>query len=148
MNFLPSARAVVVCVFLGSTLAWSATTKYQHLEDSTLADNGVNGLGWGSCVECAGGGSANASIASSPFQTTPSMDGSSRDFYISGDPYSDGLWWYKVGPNDAATTFTFDFWFNTDSSTQAAQALEFDTFQFVNGREFMFGTQCDYASGK
>jgi hypothetical protein len=136
-----------VCVgVLCSTPAWSATTKYSNLQNSTLVDNGI--VGWGSCIVCAGGGSVNAAIASSPFQATPSMDGSSRDFYISGDAYSDALWWYKVGPNDAATTFTFDFWFNTDSSTQAAQALEFDTFQFVNGREFMFGTQCDYASGK
>jgi len=37
---------------------------------------------------------------------------------------------------------------NVDSnSTIIGQALEFDTFQFVNGREYMFGTQCDYAVG-
>jgi hypothetical protein len=98
-------------------------------------------------VTCAGGASDNASIASSPFQTTPSVDGSSRDFYINGAAYSNALWWYKVGPNDAASSFTFDFWLNVASDTQAAQALEFDTFQFISGREYMFGTQCDYAAG-
>ena len=132
--------AVLVC----SATAWSVT-KYRNIENSTLVDNGV--VGWGSCVPCAGGSSTNASIASSPFQTSPSVNGSSRDFYISGDAYSNGLWWDKLGPNDAASNFTFDFWLNVSSSTQAAQTLEFDTFQLINGREYMFGTQCDYASG-
>ncbi|HTR64374.1 MAG TPA: hypothetical protein VMH85_01285 [Terriglobales bacterium] len=137
--------ALVCALLLSSTAAWSASSKYTHLEDSTLVDNGV--VGWGSCVICAGGSSILATIASSPFQTSPSKDGSSRDFLISGNPYSNGLWWYKVGPNDAATTFTFDFWLNVAANTQAAQAMEFDTFQFISGREYMFGTQCDYASG-
>ena len=104
-------------------------------------------MGWGSCVQCAGGGSNNASIASSPFQSSPSRDGASRDFYISGDAYSDGLWWYKVGPNNSASNFNFDFWLNVDPTASATQALEFDAFQFIKGREYMFGTQCDYASG-
>ena len=138
-------KCVLACVFLFcSVSAWSLT-QYRNLNNSTLEDDGV--VGWGSCVTCAGGASDNASIASSPFQTTPSLDGSSRDFYISGDAYSDALWWYKVGPNNTASNFTLDFWINVDSNTQAAQALEFDTFQFISGREYMFGTQCDYAWG-
>ncbi len=135
--------AVVCVMLLGSRAAWSAT-KYQNLEDSTLVDNGV--MGWGSCVPCAGGTSNNASIASSPFQTFPSVSGHSRDFYINGAAYSDALWWYKVGPNDSASNFQFDFWLNVDSNTPSAQALEFDTYQFIGGREYMFGTQCDYSS--
>jgi len=150
MNFKWGMCAFVCAVLFCGTTARAATTttiKYRNLEDSTLEDLGANGTGWGSCIVCAGGGSDNAAIATSPFQTTPSKDGASRNFSISGDPYSNGLWWYKVGPNDAATTFTFDFWLYTDSSTQAAQALEFDTFQFAGGYEYMFGAQCDYASG-
>jgi hypothetical protein len=110
--------------------------------DSGLA----NAVGWGSCVACAGGDSTG-SIASSPFQTSPSVDGSSRDFYITGAPDTNGLWWYKVGPNDAVSNFEFAFWVYFDSATSFAQALEFDAFQFNKGVEYMFGTQCDYASG-
>lgn len=33
-----------------------------------------------------------------------------------------------------------------DSASQGAQALEFDTFQFAGGREYMFGSQCLYAT--
>jgi len=136
--------AIVCLVLLCSGAAWSST-KYSNLQNSTAVDNGV--VGWGSCVPCAGGASDNASIASSPFQSTPSIDGSSRDFYISGAAYSNGLWWDKIGPNDAVSNFQYDFWLNVASNTQAAQALEFDTFQFISGQEYMFGTQCDYASG-
>jgi len=108
MKFNWGKCAVVVCaVLFCATAAWPArtpTTRYSNLEDSSAEDDGTNGLGWGSCIECAGGGSNNASIASSPFQTTPAKDGASRNFSISGDPYSNGLWWYKIGPNNAATT--------------------------------------------
>lgn len=140
------SNLVVVClVLLFCSVAAFPATNYANLQNSTQVDNGV--IGWGSCVTCAGGSSDNATIASSPFQTSPSVDGSSRDFYIDGAAYSNGLWWYKIGPNDAVSHFQYDFWLNVASNTQSAQALEFDTFQFISGREYMFGTQCDYAHG-
>ena len=37
-----------------------------------------------------------------PFYSSPSVDGASRDFYISGSAYTNGLWWYKVGANNAS----------------------------------------------
>ena len=143
-------------ILLASAAARAQTFTYSNLDDSTAVDNGASGaVGWGSCVTCAGGDpTGTASIASSPSITRPSLDGSSRDFYISGSSYTDGLWWYKVGTNDAVSNFKMDFWLNVDSTTQYAQALEFDVFQFnkqitqfPTGTEFMFGTQCNYAAG-
>lgn len=32
-----------------------------------------------------------------------------------------------------------------DNASLSAQALEYDTFQFVGGREYMFGSQCNYS---
>ncbi|MFZ3211443.1 MAG: hypothetical protein WA188_07990 [Terriglobales bacterium] len=136
---------LVSVVLLAAAAAWAQT--YSNINDSTAVDTGAAGsVGWGSCVSCAGGG-LNATITSSPFLTTPSVDGSSRDFEINGSAYTDGLWWYKVGPNDSVTHFTFDFYLWVASNTSAAQALEFDVFQFVSGQEYMFGTQCNYAMG-
>ena len=143
-------------VLLIATPAGAQTLTYSNIDESVAVDNGgVGGVGWGSCVTCAGGDpNGTASIASSPFITTPSFDGASRDFYINGSSYTNGLWWYKVGPDDAVSQFKMDFWLNVSSSTQYAQALEFDVFQFnqeitqfATGTEFMFGTQCDYAAG-
>ncbi len=132
-------------VLLAAAAAGAQT--YSNIDDSTATDNGAAGsVGWGSCVSCAGGGST-ATIASSSFWTSPSIDGSSRDFDINGSAYTNGLWWYKVGPHDRVTHFQFDFDLWVASNTSAAQALEFDVFQFVSGREYMFGTQCNYVMG-
>ena len=61
---------------------------------------------------------------------------------------ADALWWLKLGPMSATTNLLWDFYVQVDStSLQAAQAIEFDTFQFVEGYVYMMGTQCDDASG-
>jgi hypothetical protein len=127
--------------------ALASTTSYTNIDASTAVDSGgPAAVGWGSCMDCAGG-ATTGSISSSPFQTRPSIDGASRDFYLSGAPYTNALLWYKLGPNSAATHFKFDFWVFVGASAQATQALEFDAFQFAAGQQYMFGTQCDYAAG-
>jgi len=132
-----------------STLLVGATAvTYANIDDQTNVDTGGISTGWGSCTgSCAGGGVATGYSMSWP-QATPSLDGSSREFFISGPSYSDALWWYKVGPNNNVSNFQFDFWLTVDiNASSYAQALEFDAFQFTQGREYMFGTQCDYGQG-
>ena len=131
-------KCVVVCfALLCSVSAWSATT-YSRVDELQS---------WGSCVDCADGKSNNASIATSAFHENPSRDGASRDFWMSGSAYSNALWWRKLGVNNTAKSFIFDFWLKVASNTSAAQAFEFDAFQFIRGRRYMFGTQCSYGSG-
>jgi hypothetical protein len=57
-------------------LVSAQTFTYSKLEESVAVDNGSDGgVGWGSCVTCAGGDPrGTASIASSPFITRPSVD--------------------------------------------------------------------------
>ena len=102
--------------------------------------------GWGSCdsSSCAGGsGTGNYWMAQ--FQTSPSLDGSSAEFYNAG-AWANALWWKKLGANDGISNLLWDFYFQVDSaSLTAAQALEFDSFQFVGGYDYMIGSQCDYA---
>lgn len=142
MKKLYCAAIALLCT---SVLALASTT-FSNIEDQTKTDDGTTG--WGSCTTCAGGLNDAGAFWMAQFQTQPSVDGDSTQFYISGPQYSNALWWYKVGPNDAVSNFRFDFWVQVDSSAaQVAQALEFDTFQFMNGRRFMFGTQCDYPRG-
>ncbi len=140
-------KTLLVLFFVVASITMYAQT-YSNIDDSTYVDDGLAGaVGWGSCVTCAGG-SSDAVISTAPFQTSPSVDGSSRDFYIDGAAGANGLWWYKVGPNDAVSNFEFDFWVYVASNTSYAAALEFDTFQFNKGVEYMFGTRCNYESGK
>lgn len=82
------------------------------------------------------------------FQTRPSKDGNSTQFYVSSSkPNTDVLFWDKLGAHDSATQFTWDFWVYLDNDSLSAQALEYDLFQYVSGREYMFGTQCTYSTG-
>lgn len=131
-------KCVVVCfVLLSSVAAWSAKT-YTSVDELE---------GWKSCVDCAGGKSNNASLATSGFHENPSRDGASRDFWMSGSAYSNALWWRTLGANNNAKNFILDFWIKVASNTSAAQAFEFDAFQYISGRRFMFGTECSYGSG-
>jgi hypothetical protein len=142
MKFSAFACLVLLCS-AGSAANSSNgnTTVFSNIDDSTA--------GWG---QCTGAGCAGGSSASNYFmaqnQTTPSKDGASTEFYVDGAAYTDVLFWNKLGAHDSLTHFTFDFWsqFDANSST-IGQAFEFDTFQFTKGREYMFGTQCDYAAG-
>lgn len=127
---------------------WAQPTVYANLDDSNAVDMGGTSSGWGSCTSCAGGQNENlAMIHTMDGVTTPSRDGDSRNFFINGPEYANGLWWYKTGPNDQVSNFTFDFWVQVDSGSLEAQAMEFDAFQFVGKQKYTFGTQCNYNQG-
>jgi len=135
----------VVSLLLIAVLTSAAEAQGHKRTFSNIDDNNT---GWGSCTSCAGGANNADVYWMAQFQTTPSRDGSSAQFYVSANqPYSDVLFWEKLGAQDWATQFTWDFWAYVDGSSLGAQALEYDLFQFVGGVEYMFGTQCAYATG-
>jgi hypothetical protein len=103
---------------------------------------------WGSCntLDCSGG-SGNGEFWMAQNQSTPSLGGRSMELHNSGT-WSDALWWNKFGAQDSASNFLWDFYFRIEEAAgSAAQALEFDVFQFRDGYNYMMGTQCNYASG-
>src|SRR5207247_3552293 len=138
-----AACSILLIVFLATAAQGQGRKKliFTNIDDNTT--------GWGSCTTCAGGANNADFYGMTQFQTTPSRDGSSTQFYISANnPYSDVLFWEKLGAQDWATQFTWDFWVLVDDASVGAQALEYDLFQFISGTEYMFGTQCLYASGQ
>jgi hypothetical protein len=105
--------------------------------------------GWESCTVCAG---ANASGPVATFsmvenQASPSLDGRSAKFSISGStPYSDALWWKQLGSADFATNLKYDVDFYI-TNPGVAQALEFDNNQSNGAHKFIYGTQCNIKGG-
>jgi hypothetical protein len=102
--------------------------------------------GWESCSVCAGAGGAGPSTShsSSPGVSSPSMDGSSRQFNISGGTrYANALWWKQLGANSGASHFVYDLYYYIKTPS-APQALEFDVNQSRSGKKFIFGTECDF----
>jgi hypothetical protein len=106
--------------------------------------------GWQNCDGCAGPGGVGPATPHwmAPYQTTPSLDGSSAEFFLGGaTPYAAALWWKQLGPIDTATHFVYDlYYFLKDAN--AAQALEFDVNQSVGGKKYIFGTECDFKGYK
>jgi hypothetical protein len=124
----------------GSTIPSNATY-YSNIDQMS---------GWGSCDACAGAGGAgpNARYSMAINQGSPSLDGRSATFFLGGStPYSNALWWKQLGGNSSVRNFVYDLYFYLKNPS-ASQALEFDVNQSVNGKKFIFGTQCDYKDHK
>ena len=101
--------------------------------------------GWQWCDKCAGsGGDGPKSIMSmTQFLSSPSMDSKSVQFYMAGSSaYSSAIWWRQLGPNPNASNFVYDLYFYVKNPS-AVQALEFDANQSLDGKKYIFGTQCD-----
>ncbi len=105
--------------------------------------------GWQSCGACAGIG-GNGPVATywmKQFVSSPSMDGKSAQFYLGGKAWANALWWKQLGANAGVSHFAYDLYFYINYPGNA-QALEFDVNQSVNGKKYIFGTQCNVAAGQ
>ncbi len=128
--------SVNLTVQSGSVIPPTATV-FSLIEDMT---------NWKSCDACAGAAGQGPATPHwmAQFQTTPSLDGSSAEFFVGGtNPYGAALWWRQLGPIDTVTHFVYDMNFYLNDVT-APQALEFDVNQSLNGKKFIFGTECDF----
>ncbi len=117
-------------------------------DNAVLVDQIQKRSGWNWCHDkgCAGG-SGEGAYWMAQNQRTPSKTGASAEFFNSG-VWANALWWNKFGANDSAHNFLWDFWVYLDSAyLTAAQTTEYDVFQFVNGYNYMMGTQCNVAGG-
>lgn len=142
MRFSLAAFLLLLC-----STSWAVPSSNTTSTVFSSIDDSTSGWGWCTGAGCAGGASAS-SYYMAQNQTSPSKDGASTQFYVDGPAATNVLFWNKLGAHDSLTHFQFDFWSQfASSSTTIGQAFEFDTFQFVKGREYMFGTQCDYAVG-
>jgi hypothetical protein len=116
-------------------------------QNAVVFNNMQQNGNWGSCdgPDCAGGNGGGVYWMAQN-QSAPSLSGSSTEFYAAGS-WENALFYQKVGANSNARNILWDFYFYVDSNTNAsAQALEFDSFQFVNGYNYMMGTECVYPS--
>lgn len=119
----------------------STATVFSSIEQMT---------GWSSCDVCAGrgGNGPTTSYSMTQKQSSPSMDGSSTQFFLGGTaPYAAALWWKQLGANINLKNFVYDLYFYVKDPT-ASQALEFDMNQSGGGKKWIFGTQCDYKDHK
>jgi hypothetical protein len=128
--------------------------------DSTVVSSGAKNWykveqmdGWQSCSSCAGVGGDGpvASYWSRRGVSSPSRDGNAREFFLGGGtPYSNVLFSKRL-TGDAGFirdqhNFVYDLYFYYTNS-EAAQALEFDINQYIDGKSYIWGTQCNIRAG-
>jgi hypothetical protein len=102
--------------------------------------------GWGQCASAACSGTNGGVLWTAQNITSPSLDGSSTEFYAGGSAYADMLHWKNLGANLSTTKFIYEVWFYVDNPN-AAGAFEFDYLQINSGKKYNFSSQCDYYYG-
>lgn len=137
---------LALILVLTCTAAKAQTTKAQVPAPPTKTFTHIEQMAaWASCDVCSGSG-GNGSTAThwqAQFQTTPSLSGASSEFYFGGaTPYSSALWWEQLGANPQFSHFTYALNFYI-TNVDAPQALEFDVNQSLNGKKYVFGTECN-----
>src|ERR1051325_2257391 len=81
----------------------------------------------------------------------PCLAGNSTKFSIWGHTARSMVLWWKslssiIGDTSKPHHFIYDTYFYL-TNPPAAQSLEFDINQFVNGHSLIFGTQCNVLNG-
>lgn len=137
-----SAGTVIKSSGIKITVSGSATPPPSNSQQYSNIDQMT---GWDSCDACAGAGGSGPKATHTLTQnvSSPAMDGKAADFYLKGSkPYSNALWWKQLGANPNVSNFTYDLYFYLKTPS-VAQALEFDVNQSLNGKKYIFGTECD-----
>ena len=138
-----ASKSLTVGAGTGVPTPPSTATVFDKIEDRAT---------WGDCSDCAADpNKPNPPIAQyyrAQYQTSPSLDGSSIKFWIGGSTaYANALHWTKFGDQGWAKNFIWEYWVYGQADSLKAQNLEFDLWQSVGGRKYMFGTQCNYIKG-
>jgi hypothetical protein len=116
--------------------------------DATVYDQVQNTDGWESCSLCAQGTNTTDNYWTATNQSSPSMSGSSRQFYVGGPQWSNALFWKTYREKTDTTHFLWDFYVYWDEKSMAnIWTTEFDFWQSIDGREFMIGSQCNFGDG-
>jgi hypothetical protein len=83
--------------------------------------------GWSACSSCAGGLNDTTNYWTAQFQATPSLSGSSMEFYQDGLEWTNVLFIQTMPGSYSTTHFLWDFWVYQDPVSAASMwAAEFD----------------------
>ncbi len=99
---------------------------------------------WQDCDQCAGkgGDGPGTNHYMAQYITSPSLTGSSAQFWVGGSSWGASLWWNQIGGRDDVYRFRYSLDFRVENP-ENAQALEFDMNQNAGGLRYIYGTECD-----
>ncbi len=118
----------------------SSATVFNHIEDMS---------GFKTCSANCAGGQSTSNYWMAPYQTSPSKDGSSLQFFNGGNAWANVLWYKGLGAHNSASHFLWDFYVYFDSTSIAnLHTAEYDLYQSINGFELMVGSQCNFGNNR
>lgn len=89
-----------------------------------------------------GGGASSSGVT--VLTASPSLSGSSREFYTTSANYGGERYDIQFGADTSTSNFLYDGWFYLTGSSANIANLEFDLYQtMANGQTVIFGFQCD-----
>jgi hypothetical protein len=107
-----------------------------------------NATGWSICSLCAAGTNTTGNYWMAPFQSQPSLSGSSLEMYADGLAWTNVLFMDLMLGTSSNSHFLWDFSVYHDPAAEAHfWSSEFDLWQVLGGKEFMIGSQCDFGDG-
>jgi hypothetical protein len=99
------------------------------------------------CSAGCAGGQSTGNYWQGGWQSSPSLDGSSRVFFNGGNAWANVLWYKEFGGYAWATHYLWDFWVRFDSGIWDLHTAEFDLYSANHGIELMAGSQCNFGAG-
>ena len=116
---------------------------------NTIFDRIEEKTGWKTCGACGntGGTGTVANYLMTRGLGSPSLDGSSAQFAISGTPFKNGYWYIgqQPAPSSGLKYLAYEFDLFIPSGYQnAPQAIEFECQQRLNGWIYNFAWQAEY----
>ena len=120
--------------------------------NATVISNIQNQNGWRTCGGCGNNGGAGTGPQYDISQGiySPSISGSSADFYVSSGPVYSGAYYFIEQPTvpNPVTYLKYEFDLYIPSQyVNAPQALEWECQENANGYTYNFAWQADYGSG-
>jgi len=129
----------------------ASATPASSLPTGTVIANIQNQSGWQTCGGCGnvGGTGQGPDYHLTQGISSPSLSGSSADFYVNGGPAYTGGYYFIEQPTlpNPVTNLQYDFDLYIPAQyVDAPQAIEFEAQQTVNGNTYNYAWQADYAS--
>lgn len=115
-----------------------------QLPSSAIAVSSIQNLAnWQAVFDTGTGGGASSSGVTL-LAASPSLSGSSREFYTTSTNYGGERYDVQFGADTSTSNFLYDGWFYLTSSAANLANIEFDVYQTIpNGDTVIFGFQCD-----
>ena len=143
-----SNRSEVAMIQVGPPPPSSTVLPTPPANAQVLSEMQNDTANWSICSLCAAGTNTTGNYWMAPFQSQPSLSGSSREMYADGPSWTNVLFIDTDLGTSSNSHFLWDFSVYHDTADESHfWASEFDFWQVLGGKEFMIGSQCDFGDG-